>query len=321
MEPIPVAVVGAGKFGRHHARVYDSLPEAELLVVVDRDATRAEQLATEFGCEAWTSPDTLPGSVRAASLAVPTVQHATVGIPLLKGGVDLLVEKPLASDMKSGNDLVSAAESGGRILQVGHLERFNPVVEAATATATLPLFFEVHRMSPFSPRSLDIDVVLDLMIHDLDIVLSLVDSQIAQVDSSGLSVISDRTDIASARIQFENGCVANLTASRVSTERIRKLRFFQPREYVSLDYVRQQGVRIALDQSNQLQLRPLAPDEGEPLHRQLSSFLHCVRSRSQPRVDGRSGLEALELALRIRKAIDDHSRLVSRTLAARGQLG
>ena len=321
IEPIPVAVVGAGKFGQHHARVYASLPEADLVAVVDRDRARAEHVAAEFSCEARTDPDTLPGVVRAASLAVPTVQHSAVGIPLLKNGVDLLVEKPLASDLASASDLVSAAESGGRILQVGHLERFNPVVEAATAAATLPLFFEVHRMSPFSPRSLDIDVVLDLMIHDLDIVRSLVDSAIAQVDASGLSVISNQTDIASARIQFENGCVANLTASRVSTERIRKLRFFQPREYVSLDYISRQGVRIALDHSNQLQLQPLASSEGEPLRRQLHSFLHCVHDRSQPRVDGRDGLEALRLALRIRKAIDGHSRLVSRTLAARGQLG
>lgn len=321
MEPIPVAVIGAGRFGRHHARVYASLPEAELVAVVDRDAARAEQVAHEFGCEARTSPETLPEAVRAASLAVPTVQHAAVGVSLLKAGVDLLVEKPLASDMESGDDLVSAAESGGRILQVGHLERFNPVVEAATAAATLPLFFEVHRMSPFSPRSLDVDVVLDLMIHDLDIVLSLVDSQIAQVDASGLSVISEQTDIASARIQFGNGCVANLTASRVSTERVRKLRFFQPREYVSIDYVSRQGVRIALDHSNKLQLRRLDPTEGEPLRRQLHAFLRCVHSRSQPRVHGRAGLEALRLALRIREAIDEHSRLVSRTLAARGQLG
>lgn len=316
-EPIPVAVVGAGNFGRQHARVYASMAEADLVAVVDRDVARANQVAAEFGCEARTAKEELPGAVRAVSVAVPTSRHATVGIPLLEGGVDILVEKPIASDLESAGDLVSAAERSGRILQVGHLERFNPIVEAATAAVTLPLFFEVHRMSPFSPRSLDIDVVLDLMIHDLDIVQALVDSKIAQVDASGLSVISKQTDIANARIQFENGCVANLAASRVSTEKIRKLRFFQPREYVSLDYVSRQGVRIGLDQANQLQVRPLARDEGEPLQRQLRSFLNCVRDRSEPRVNGRDGLEALRLALRIRKAIDEHSRLVSRTLAAR----
>ncbi len=314
---IPVAVVGAGSFGRHHARVFASLPEAELAAVVDRDPARACQVAAEFGCESRTAADGLPELVRAASLAVPTRQHALVGIPLLEGGIDLLVEKPIAADLASAESLVVAAERAGRVLQVGHLERFNPVVEAATAAATVPLFFEVHRMSPFSPRSLDVDVILDLMIHDIDIVRTLVDSEVQQVDASGLSVVSDRTDIASARIQFRNGCVANLTASRVSTEKIRKLRFFQPREYLSVDYIGRQGVRIGLDNENRPLVRPLVTTDGEPLRHQLRSFLRCVRDRTRPRVDGRDGLEALRLALRIREAINRHSDLISRTLAAR----
>ena len=315
--PIPVAVVGAGSFGRHHARVYAGLPEADLVAVVDRDSRRARQVAAEFGCKALDSFGALDGTIRAASVAVPTVGHEEVAAGLLRQGVDALVEKPIAPDIAAAERLVAAAESLGRLLQVGHLERFNPIVEAATAAATLPLFFEVHRMSPFSPRSLDVDVVLDLMIHDLDIVLALVDSEIGRIDASGLSVISDRTDIANARIQFRNGCVANLTASRVSTERIRKLRFFQPREYVSINYVSRQGVRIALDPANAIQVRPLAPAEGEPLERQIRSFLRCVRDRSRPRVSGSDGLAALRLALRIREAIDEHSHVVARTLAAR----
>lgn len=316
VEPIPVAVVGAGNFGRQHARVYAALPEAELAAVIDCDIVRARQVADEYGGEALSDPAALPRGVRAASLAVPTQHHSRVGLALLAQGLDLLVEKPIAPDVESAKDLVTAAENAGRVLQVGHLERFNPAVEQAADAATLPLFFEIHRMSPFSPRSLDIDVVLDLMIHDLDIVLKLVDSPVRDVSASGLSVISDTTDIANVRIQFENGCVANLTASRVSTEKIRKLRFFQPREYISLDYIKRQGVRIGLDSSAGLRVLPLASDDGEPLRRQLESFLRCVRDRSQPRVTGQDALGALQLALRIREAIEAHSHLVTKTLAA-----
>ncbi len=311
-----VAVVGVGSFGRQHARVYRALPEAELVAVVDRDGERARQAAADFGCEALTALDGLEGRVQAASLAVPTPQHESVGVALLERGIDVLVEKPIAPDLASARNLVAVAERTGQVLQVGHLERFNPAVEAAAAAATLPLFFEVHRMSPFSPRSLDVDVVLDLMIHDLDIVCTLVNSEIAKVDASGLSVISDRIDIANARLQFRNGCVANLTASRVSTERIRKLRFFQPRQYISLDYIRREGVRIGMDEANRIQVQQLETVAGEPLQRQLHAFLTCVQDRRRPRVSGQDGLLALQLALRIREAIDEHSRLVSKTLAA-----
>ena len=313
---IPVAVVGTGSFGRHHARVYASLPEAELVAVVDRDPARAAEVAAEFGCESRTEIGDLARTVRAASLAVPTSLHAKAGIALLEQGIDLLVEKPIAAKLAAAESLVETAARNERVLQVGHLERFNPVVEAATAAATLPLFFEVHRMSPFSPRSLDIDVILDLMIHDIDIVRTLVDSDVQQVNASGLSVVSDRTDIANARIQFQNGCVANLTASRVSTERIRKLRFFQPRTYVSVDYIRRRGVCIGLDHANRPLVRPLQTNDSEPLRNQLHSFLRCVRDRTRPRVDGRDGLEALRLAIRIREAIHSHSLLIARTLAA-----
>ena len=316
IDPIPVAVVGAGAFGRQHARVYRSLKNAQLVAVVDHDGNRARQVASEFGCEALTQSEALAGRVLAASLAVPTQHHASVGVPLLEQGIDLLVEKPIAADVESGRRLVSAAERAARVLQVGHLERFNPIVEEAYSAAHLPLFFEVHRLSQFSPRSLDVDVVLDLMIHDLDIVRTLVESDVDQVYASGLSVVSSRTDIANARIQFKNGCVANLTASRVSTEKIRKLRYFQPRQYVSIDYIQREGVCIGLDESNRLRFVKLRPDDGEPLQRQLNAFLNCVRTRSVPRVSGPDGLRALELAIRIREAIAEHSRLVARTVAA-----
>ena len=286
------------------------------MAVVDQDANRARKVASEFGCEALTDSDALSRRVMAASLAVPTQHHASVGVPLLEKGIDLLVEKPIAADVASGRKLVTVAQRTGRILQVGHLERFNPIVEEAYSAAHLPLFFEVHRLSQFSPRSLDVDVVLDLMIHDLDIVRTLVKSDVDQVYASGLSVVSSRTDIANARIQFRNGCVANLTASRVSTEKIRKLRFFQPRQYVSIDYIQQEGVCIGLDESNRLRFVKLQPDEGEPLRRQLNGFLNSVHTRSAPRVSGADGLRALELAIRIREAIEEHSRLVAKTVAA-----
>lgn len=313
--PVPVAVIGTGSFGRHHARVYASLPEAELVAVVDEAEPRAKQVAGEFGCEPLTAVEDLPSAVRAASVAVPTSLHGRIGTHLLRKGIDVLVEKPIAADLAAAEELVAAAQATGSILQVGHLERFNPAVRSAFSAATLPLFFEVHRLSPFSARSLDVDVVLDLMIHDIDIVRALARSEVVQVDASGLSVVSNRADIANARVQFRNGCVANLTASRVSTERIRKLRFFQPQEYISVDYAQRTGVRISLDEAKRPQARALAADDGEPLRHQLRAFLACVSRRERPEVDGREGLEALRLALRIRSAIDRHSRVVSRTLA------
>lgn len=315
-QPLPVAVVGVGAFGQHHARVFSTMPEARLVAVVDRDAPRAREVASRFGCEGLGDIRELPDDVRAASLAVPTQHHLDAGLALLARGLDLLVEKPLAQDNESAIQLVEAAERAGRVLQVGHLERFNPAVEEAAAEATVPLFFEVHRLSPFSRRSLDIDVVLDLMIHDIDIVLRLVRSEVSSVHACGLSVISQRTDIANARLQFESGCVANLTASRVSTEKVRKLRFFQPGEYVSIDYMAQRGVRIAVDAPSGLQVRRLEPAGGEPLRRQLESFVACVNTRTKPRVSGRDGLAALGLAIRIREAIEEHSILASKTLAA-----
>ncbi len=316
MKAIPVAVVGVGAFGKQHARVYAGMAEAELVAVADADPERAREVAAEFGCEALTDPAELTGRVRAASLAAPTTAHGAAGVGLLAAGLDVLVEKPLAADLETADALIAAADANGRILQVGHLERFNPIVEAALDMAVLPLFFEVHRMSPFSPRSLDTDVVLDLMIHDLDILLALVDSPIDRIEACGLPIISAQADIASVRIVFENGCVANLTASRISTEKIRKLRFFQPRQYISVDYARRDGVAIGLDAGSGLRFERLTAQDGEPLERQLRSFLSAVQNRSPPRVGGREARKALELALRIREAIDRHAEVVAATVAA-----
>jgi predicted dehydrogenase len=316
MPPTNIAVVGAGAFGRQHARVLQTLPQANLVAVVDADATRAENAAREFNCEPLTDYRDLPGKVQAATIAAPTVKHAEIGVPLLEAGLDLLVEKPIAADLDSADALIAAAGKNQRILQIGHLERFNPVVEAAQAAAGLPLFFEVHRLGTFSSRSLDIDVVLDLMIHDLDIVLSMVDSPIERMEATGLPILSSKADISSVRLAFRNGCVANLTASRISVEKIRKLRYFQPRQYVSVDYTRQEGVVSGIDEAGQLQYQPLQVEKGEPLARQLEAFLQTVETRGRPRVSGHDARKALEVALKIIGEMERHSRIVQATLAA-----
>ncbi len=316
MAAVRIAVVGVGAFGKNHMRNLAEIEAAELVAAVDADAQRAAATAQEYGCEALADWRELIGRVDAAVVAAPTAVHGDIGVGLLEAGVDVLVEKPLASDLESADRLIAAAEANGRILQVGHLERFNPVVEMAIEAATLPLFFEIHRLSQFSPRSLDIDVVLDLMIHDLDILLAMVDSDIDRLEASGVPVLSEQPDIASVRIVFENGCVANLTASRISTEKVRKLRFFQPRQYVSVDYGRKDGVAIGLDENNRLQYRQLKPAGGEPLRRELEAFLDSVATRRPPLVDGRASRRSLEAALRIRAEMERHAKVVQATVAA-----
>jgi predicted dehydrogenase len=316
MNRIRVAVIGAGAFGQQHARVLSRFPNAELVAVVDADPARAQSLASQFGAQPLTDYRGLFGRIDAATLAVPTVAHAPLGVDLLRNGIDVLVEKPMAPDLAAADELLAAAQQHGRILQVGHLERFNPAVEAASKVAQLPLFFEVHRMSVFTPRSLDIDVVLDLMIHDLDIVLSLVDSPLQEIRAVGLPVLTTRADISHVRLQFQNGCVANFTASRVSTERIRKLRFFQPRKYVSVDYARQDGAVFSVGASNTVDVRPLAVEKAEPLERELAAFLESVGNRTPPRVSGADGRKALAVALRIIEEMESHARVVAATMAS-----
>jgi len=310
-----LAVVGVGAFGSRHARVLSDLPGADLIAVVDKSEEQAQTIAAQHNCQALTDHRELQGKVDAAVIAVPTQHHAAVGIELLRSGIDLLVEKPIAHDIASADALIAAARENGRILQVGHLERFNPIIEEVTGVASLPLFFEIHRMSIFSPRCLDVDVVLDLMIHDLDIVLNLVDSPLDRFEATGIPVLSDKADIASVRLIFKNGCVANLTASRVSTEKIRKLRFFQPRQYVSIDYTRQDGYVSGVDAAFQLTYRPLKGAKGEPLARQAEAFLRAVVTREAPRVRGEDGRAALDLGLRIVKEMERHTQVVAETLA------
>ncbi len=320
---INVAVVGAGAFGRNHARVYRELGEqglgVRLVGVVDCDVARADAVAGEFGCRAFGSIEqllTTHSEVQAASVVVPTVQHSEVARRLMESGVDVLIEKPLAISISEADELIELARRCGRIGQTGHLERFNPAVRATAGLVTQPMFFEVHRLSIFTPRSLDVDVVLDLMIHDLDVVLSLVNSPVKEIRAVGLPILSTKVDIANVRMEFESGCVANFTASRVSTEQVRKLRFFQPGQYVSLDYSRQDVLVFAVGDekdggtpSANPQIKILKPPVAaeEPLHAELKSFLEAVRTRSQPVVSLEEGRRALAVALEIVGAIREHS--------------
>lgn len=318
--------MGVGVFGRNHARVYKELErqgEAVRLVgVVDPNLERAESVAREFECRAFGSVKqmlTTHSEVRAASIAAPTVNHLEIARALMNTEIDVLIEKPLAASLAEADELVRIASAKKRIAQVGHLERFNPAVRATLPLITQPMFFEVHRLSVFTPRSLDVDVVLDLMIHDLDIVLAFANSRIREVRAVGLPILSGKADIANVRLEFESGCVANFTASRVSTERVRKLRFFQPHQYISIDYGRQEVLVFTVgaegakgDPTVNPQIKVVKPPvtSEEPLHAELKAFLHAVRERSAPVVSAEDGRRALALAIDIVAAIGEHGRKV-----------
>jgi predicted dehydrogenase len=312
--PIRVAVVGVGEFGRNHVRVWREIEGAELAGIVDTNAGRARQVAAEFGVPIIPSIDALATArVDAVSLAVPTQVHARIGCALFDAGLDVLVEKPMAASLDEADRLIAAARCSGRILQVGHVERFNPAASAAQEIVSRPMFFEVHRLGIFTPRSLDIDVVYDVMIHDLDILLSLAHAPVEDLKAVGIPVITDKVDIAHARIEFSNGAVANVTASRVSTERVRKMRFFQEREYISLDFTRQDALRIRVQPGSPqpgIGFEKLATSPEEPLRAELRAFAESVRTRKPPLVDGAAGRRALELADRVMASILDHARRV-----------
>ena len=321
-----------GSFGKNHARVYHELQQqgqgVELVAVVDTNFAVAQEVAAQFGCKALASLEELFGRVDAASVAVPTVHHLTVAAALMAAGIDVLIEKPLASTLDEADELARLAQANQRVVQVGHLERFNPAVRATAPLITRPMFFEVHRLSVFTPRSLDVDVVLDLMVHDIDVVLSFVKSPITEMRAVGLPVVTGKVDIANVRMEFESGCVANLTASRISTERVRKLRFFQPREYISLDYGRQDVLQFRVTAEEKFSLDHLLAMAGEPaaspipgvsvnrpavhaeepLHAELKAFLEAVRRRSRPVVSLDDGRAALAAGLSILSAIHEHSR-------------
>jgi predicted dehydrogenase len=311
-----LAVVGAGQFGKNHCRVVHESARAELCAVVDIDSARAAESAALYQAQPLTGFRELAGKVDAAIVAVPTTSHEAVAGALLAAGIDVLVEKPIAADMAAAGRLVETAARHGRILQVGHLERFNPAVVELERRATLPLFFEIHRLNLFSPRSLDVDVVLDLMIHDVDIVLALARAEPQEIRAAGIRILSQKVDIANVRLQFPNGCVANLTASRVSTERVRKLRLFQPQQYLSLDYGRQDLAVFSVGEGSRIGFEKAPVASGEPLKLQLDAFLDCVETRNSPKCSGASARLTLGIALAILDKIEEHSQIVSRSLEA-----
>jgi predicted dehydrogenase len=353
MPPVRVAVVGAGAFGQNHLRVYRELESAhpnlvQLAALVEPDAALRETFAAQYNIPAFASVDDLfawPVDFDAASVCVPTIHHAEVAAQLLRNNIDTLIEKPFAATLADADRIIALAAQHNRIVQIGHLERFNPAVTATIAALNKPMFFEAHRLSIFTPRSLDVDVVLDLMIHDLDIVLSLAQSPVREIRAVGLPVISRKTDIANVRIEFASGCVANFTASRVSTEQVRKLRLFQPHQYLSLDFARQELLSIDVDPTLVAAMAaglplPGAPSspaasspvrvgspaatpthptagfslsksdvpKGEPLRLELEDFLASVRHRTPPRVTAEAGRAALALALEINAQIATHAQ-------------
>jgi predicted dehydrogenase len=305
---IPVAVIGVGALGSRHARLYDSLPQAELIGVADIDLERARSVAEQYGVAATDDYRELLPRVRAASVTVPTVAHCEVALALMESGLDILVEKPMAASVEEASGMLTMAREKKVVLGVGHTERYNPAVEAVIEHCRGPRFIEVHRLASFNPRSLDIDVVLDLMIHDLDVVASLVRSEVSQVEAIGVPVLTERVDIANARLRFASGCVANLTASRISQEKMRKLRVWENDNYVSLDYLTQEAWSYRLVRGEGrpgVQRQKLGGANEEPLKRELEDFLAAVTARREPRVSGEDGLNALRLAHRVIGAMED----------------
>jgi predicted dehydrogenase len=305
---IDVGVAGVGNLGRHHARLLAGLPGARLVAVADRDRDRARAIAEEYGCAALADASELCGRVQAASVAVPTEVHAAVAVPLLEAGIDVLIEKPLARTVEEADAINSAAERAGRLVMVGHSERFNPAVIALATAVDRPKFFEIHRLAAFSARSTDIDVVLDLMIHDLDLLLHLDGTEAVSIDAAGVAALTDKVDIANARVRMASGCVANLTASRISAEPTRRIRLFQANTYLSCDTGERSVERYRLivgdGAAPRIEHDRLPIDDGEPLGLELAAFLDAVRKRKTPIVDGHQGRRVLDLAYRVRASIE-----------------
>ena len=297
------AVIGVGHLGKHHARILATLAGTTLVAVVDINGPRAAEVGSTTGAKALGDYRDLFGEVDAVSVAVPTELHHEVALPFLERGIAVLVEKPMARTVAEADELIAAAKASGTTLAVGQTERYNPAVAAVMPLVTSPRFIEVHRLGVFPERSLDIDVVFDLMIHDLDIVGSLVRSPVASIEAVGVPVLTPKFDIANARLRFENGCIANLTASRISRDRVRKIRFFQPDAYISIDYAAQEveGWRLVRrdGQRPSIEGGALPVEKDEPLRRELADFIRAARDRSKPLVDGEAGRAALELATRI----------------------
>lgn len=325
-EPLSMAVVGVGHFGRYHAQKIARLPGVRLTALADLDGDRAATVARELEAEgAAPEPVTdhraLLGRVDAVSVVVPTLSHVDIALEFIESGADVLVEKPIANDLQGGRRLVEAARRHGRILQVGHLERFSGVAESLRESLNRPLFIDSVRIGPFKPRGTDVSVILDLMIHDLDLILSLVDAPILSVDAAGAPVFSEREDIASARLKFDNGCIANITASRISLKTERRMRIFQPDAYISVDFDKR-AIRTVRKGSGASPFPGVPPvaiaerdySEGDPLEREMAAFVAAVRARSAPIVSGEDGLRALDAAIQVTESLRRHAAFVERVV-------
>ncbi len=310
MKEIRVAVIGVGYLGKFHAEKYCGMDNVRLAGVADIDRSRAEDVAARFGSRAFTDYRDLLSSVDAVSIVVPTESHFKVGLEFLNHDVDVLIEKPMTTTLEQADKLIDVAESRGRILQVGHLERFNPAVLALKDIITHPMFIEAHRLSIFKDRSTDVSVVLDLMIHDIDIIMNIVKSEIQSIHAAGVPVICEQADIANVRLQFESGCVANVTASRISIKNQRKMRLFQKDAYISVDFAGREITLIRRDENRSDSLVPgtdfqqLSFSEADVLQDELASYIQAVRTRNSPVVSGRAGRKALAVALDIMNQVD-----------------
>jgi predicted dehydrogenase len=298
-----IAVVGVGHLGRHHARILADLPGVELVAVVDTNRSRANEIAAASHTRPLYDSREIIGQVDAVTLAVPTETHHELALRFLESGVPVLVEKPIARSLREADEMITAADRSGVVLGVGQTERFNPAIDAARPLLADPRFIEVHRLGTFPERSLDIDVVFDLMIHDLDVLLALVGSEVESLEAVGVPVVTGRVDIANVRLRFENGCIANLTASRISRDRVRKIRFFQKAAYLSIDYAAQKVEVWRLVKGNgfmpSIEGGELTVVNEEPLRRELADFVDAVIARRSPQVTGEAGRRALALAQRI----------------------
>jgi predicted dehydrogenase len=302
MKKLRIGVVGVGHIGSNHARIYSELPNAQLVGILDIDPARADEIGGKYKAKAVASLNEFAGMIDAASVATPTSAHFSIARDLLAQGKHLLIEKPITEKTSDARDLAQMAAEKGLVLQVGHVERFNPVLSALEQRLTHPRFIEAHRLSPYPNRSTEIGVVLDLMIHDLEIILHLVDSMVENIDAVGVPVLSRGEDIANARLRFASGCIANVTSSRISPERMRKIRVFQEDAYLSLDYQGQSG-EIYRRVDGQITREPVAIEKEEPLRQQLASFVDCALTGGEPRVSGSHAAAALELAVEITRRI------------------
>ena len=303
MSRVRAAVIGVGYLGRFHAQKFASMDDVDLAAVMDIDPERAREVAREVGSRACASYDELPDDLDAVSIAVPTTVHAEVAIPFLERGVAVLLEKPISARLDEARAIIEAASKGGAKLQIGHLERFNPALLNLSDSIRNPMFIEAHRISPFKVRGTDVDVVLDIMIHDIDIILSLVPSPIKSMEAVGIPVLTSSVDIANARLRFESGCIANITASRVSADTMRKIRMFQSNAYISIDFAKAAVDVYTLEENKQISHHHLAMSESDALAAEIRSFVDAVRGLAEVRVDGIAGLRAIEVAHAIKDSM------------------